>query len=234
MSDSMEFIVGAVVACDDGECGQLLRMIVDSSKRSVTHVVVEAKHRKGSGRLVPVDLVASTSPDEVVLHCDLAAFDSLDHAEVEDVRSELRVDLELQAAAAGGGGGWRFGLGSRGGPAVLDPDGLGSPDVDGSRTGLVPEPVTFEEDNIPGTEGEVSSRQPVHASDGPVGHVRGLLTDGAHRVSQILLDEGHLWGEKEVAIPIGAVKFVVDDGVYLDLTKKQVGDLPPADHAGAG
>jgi hypothetical protein len=40
------------------------------------------------------------------------------------------------------------------------------------------------------------------------------------------LDEGNLWGEKRVAIPIGVVARV-DDGVRLTLTKDEVRDLPP-------
>jgi hypothetical protein len=44
----------------------------------------------------------------------------------------------------------------------------------------------------------------------------------------VLLDEGHLWGEKEVAIPISAVTGF-EDGVQLNLTKDEVRDLPPVD-----
>jgi hypothetical protein len=43
----------------------------------------------------------------------------------------------------------------------------------------------------------------------------------------VLLAEGHLWGRKEVAIPVTAVTRV-DQGIRLNLTKEQVGDLPPA------
>jgi hypothetical protein len=49
-----------------------------------------------------------------------------------------------------------------------------------------------------------------------------------HRPRRPLLDEGHLWGHKQVAIPIGAVAGV-EDGVRLPLSKDQVRDLPPVD-----
>jgi hypothetical protein len=42
----------------------------------------------------------------------------------------------------------------------------------------------------------------------------------------VLLDEGHLWGQKMVAIPVGAVTSA-GDGVRLSLTKDEVRDLPP-------
>jgi hypothetical protein len=45
----------------------------------------------------------------------------------------------------------------------------------------------------------------------------------------VLLQEGHLWGKQEIAIPIGAVKDVAADGVRLKLAKDEVRDLPPVD-----
>jgi hypothetical protein len=44
-------------------------------------------------------------------------------------------------------------------------------------------------------------------------------------ITHVLLDEGHLWGEKRVAIPIGAVANI-KDGVSLSVTKEQVRELP--------
>ena len=44
----------------------------------------------------------------------------------------------------------------------------------------------------------------------------------------MLLQEGHLWGLKEVAIPINAVTSV-DGGIRLNITKQEVQDLPPVD-----
>ena len=70
---------------------------------------------------------------------------------------------------------------------------------------------------------------PVHAVDGEIGRVQGFLVNpGDDRVTHVLLQEGHLWGRKEVAIPITAVTRV-DIGIRLNLTKDQVRNLPPAD-----
>ena len=41
----------------------------------------------------------------------------------------------------------------------------------------------------------------------------------------------HLWGRKQVAIPVSAVASV-DDGIQLNVTKQQVEDLPPFDQPG--
>ena len=69
----------------------------------------------------------------------------------------------------------------------------------------------------------------VGATDGEIGHVEGLVVDPRnHHVTHVLLQEGHLWGRKEVAIPIGAVT-TADDGIRLNLAKDEVRDLPPVD-----
>jgi sporulation protein YlmC with PRC-barrel domain len=96
----------------------------------------------------------------------------------------------------------------------------------GSRTPLV---VTHA---VPLGETEVERHDGVHAVDGEVGRVEGFVVDPAdQKVTHILLQEGHLWGRKQVAIPVSAVASV-DDGIRLSITKQQVEELPPVDKAG--
>jgi hypothetical protein len=47
-------------------------------------------------------------------------------------------------------------------------------------------------------------------------------------VTHVLLQEGHLWGHKEIAIPVSAVQGI-DAGVRLSITKQQVEKLPHID-----
>ena len=83
------------------------------------------------------------------------------------------------------------------------------------------------EDVIPAGEDEVRPGDRVHAVDGEIGRVQGFLVNpGDDRVTHVLLQEGHLWGHKKVAIPISAVTGV-DAGIRLSLTREQVGQLPP-------
>jgi len=84
------------------------------------------------------------------------------------------------------------------------------------------------EDIVPVGETDVGPGERVHAADGEIGRVQGFLLDpGDHRVTHVLLQEGHFWGRKEVAIPISAVTGF-DGGIRLNITKKQVEELPPA------
>jgi len=86
--------------------------------------------------------------------------------------------------------------------------------------------ATVLEDVIPVGEKEVGPGDRVHAVDGEIGRVQGfLVSPGDDRVTHVLLQEGHLWDRKKVAIPISAVTGT-DDGIRLNLTKEQVGELP--------
>jgi hypothetical protein len=90
-------------------------------------------------------------------------------------------------------------------------------------------PQTTTEDRVPEGEVEVRRGERVHATDGEIGRIHGFVIDPTdHGLSHVLLDEGHLWGKKTVAIPISAVRDV-NDGVRLNITKQEVGDLPPVD-----
>jgi sporulation protein YlmC with PRC-barrel domain len=85
-------------------------------------------------------------------------------------------------------------------------------------------PITF--DTLPVDEVGVRRGDRVHATDGAIGRVEGLVVDADTRhVTHVLLQEGHLWGRKEVAIPIASV-VSVDDGIKLSITKREVEDLP--------
>jgi len=54
MTEATEFIIGSEVACSDGVCGDLRRVVIDPVARAVTHLVVEPRHRAG-GHLVQGD-----------------------------------------------------------------------------------------------------------------------------------------------------------------------------------
>jgi len=208
MAEPMQFSIGTEVSCSDGVCGELRRVVVDPIARMLTHLVVEAKHRQGMGHLVPIDLVDSVGGG-IQLRCTTAQFEALEDAE------ETRF-------LPGAPGQWAYGQDQM---LSWPYYGLG---LGPMGTGI-PTPIVT--DRVPVGEVEVRRGGPVTATDGPIGRVQGLVVDPVdHHVTHVLLDEGHLWGKKRVAIPIGAVTSV-DDGVLLRLTKDEVRDLPPVDLA---
>ena len=80
MAETTSFMIGADASCTDGGCGKVTRVVVDPVARAVTHLVVEPKHHHDCGRLVPCDLVDTTT-GEIRLRCTLAEFEELDPAE---------------------------------------------------------------------------------------------------------------------------------------------------------
>jgi hypothetical protein len=73
----------------------------------------------------------------------------------------------------------------------------------------------------------VRGGQHVHSTDGEIGKIRAAMVDaGSGRVTHILLEEGHLWGKREVAIPWSSVTSL-DGGVHLSLTSEAIKELPP-------
>jgi sporulation protein YlmC with PRC-barrel domain len=204
MAEATSFTIGASASCTDGVCGKVTRVVVDPVARTITHLVVEPKHWNGPGRLVPLDLIDATT-GEIRLRCTLAEFEELDPAE------------ETQ-----------FLPGIPGYPGYGPEQVLFMPYY-GMGTGAASVPLTVTYDAVPLDEVEVRRGEHVHATDGHIGRVQGLVIDpGSRHVTHVLLQEGHLWGRKEVAIPIGAVTGV-DDGIRLNITKQQVQDLPPVD-----
>jgi len=216
------YTIGVSASCTDGTCGEVTRVVVDPVARAVTHLVVEPKHDHKQGRLVPVDLV-DTVPGGIRLRCTRAELEKLDPAEETEFRpcsghpGDLGYGSEQVLS-------WRF-YGLNRGTGAGDGMGLDSSAGRGREHAI--RAVTY--DSVPLGEVEVRHRDCVHATDGEIGLVEGLVIDpGNHQVTHVLLQEGHLWGRKEVAIPIGAVtKF--DIGIRLNISKQQVGALPPVD-----
>ncbi len=217
MSDLSDYTIGEEVTCRDGVCGDLRRVVIDPVARAVTHLVVEPTHWQGLGRLVPIDLVDATA-EGTCLRCSAEEFDALEDAEEAHFLPE-----------AGEGMGYE-------GPALAWPYyGLGAGGMGGVAGIGLANPQVMIYDRVPVGEVEVRRGEHVHATDGNIGRVQGLVIDPKdHHVTHVLLQEGHLWGKKEIAIPISAVKDVAADGLRLTLTKDEVRDLPPVDLAHRG
>lgn len=208
--------LGADVHCTDGACGTLKSLVINPGEDAVTHLVVEPPRRQGAGKLVPFRLVAAGPPDgEVRLRCTMTEFGDLDAAEAKELvpgtaQWEIYADEPIVS--------W---------PYYAQPGVMGGP-------GLPLDPVVSEQaftvDTVPDQlpdEDELSSDDRVHATDGHVGHVQGIAVDPATgRVTFVLVRERHLLEHRTVPVPRSAVAEVDADGFHLNLTTKQVRNLP--------
>lgn len=178
---------------------------------------------------MPVKLVESAA-HEIRLACSMAEFEALEQMQEEHFLPDYPdhgsgyaqgdvLSLPLYPLARTG---LSPGLGA--GPLLRRMSGI---DVGVRSTGK--DSNWMKEDYVPAGEVEVRRGEPVYATDGAIGQIQGFVIDPTdHHVTHVLLDEGHMWGEKRVAIPTSAVKDI-SDGVALTLTKREVGELPPVE-----
>jgi sporulation protein YlmC with PRC-barrel domain len=214
MAGEMLLRIGADASCSDGACGQLSRVIVNPVAREVTHIVVGHKHRNGSGRLVPVDLVDATT-DQLRLRCTLAEFEALQPAQETEVVPDLDPTGHQDPPRSP-----NFLPVS---PAVWLTSG-------GRGRGRPPAPEKVTVDSVPFGQVDIRRELTVCATDGEIGQVQGLVVEpGGRQVTHVLLQEGRMLGRKEVAVPIGAVTKIGTLQINLSLSKHQVKDLPSVD-----
>ncbi len=214
MPSDIEFTIGAHVRCTDGEVGHLIWVVADrgSSPWVITHLVVEPAHRSGLGRFVPLDHVSGVDSETgaIALTDRKQDFEQLDSAEM----TEFVPGSEAYEAY---------------GPAQLVTRPYYADEVNFSGN-AVPETALTVTSDAPlpdGDRGVAVHAVAAQATDGAVGHLDGLVIDpGTHQVTHVLLREGHLWGRKDVAIPLSAVRDLDDDGLQLSVTKQEVGELP--------
>ena len=209
MAETAPFTIGAQANCTDGVSGHLTRVIVDPVARALTHLVIRPPLGQGPDRLVPIELAAA-APGEVRLRCTKAEFGQLDPAEEAEFLPGNYGYVPYGPAEASA---WPY-------------YGLGSAAMNAEIAASAPHVVTH--DSVPLNEVEIRRGDHVHATDGSIGRVQGLVIEPAnHHVTHVLLQEGHLWGRKQVAIPIRAVSAVEPEGIRLSISRSEVEDLPP-------
>jgi sporulation protein YlmC with PRC-barrel domain len=211
------FTVGATVSCTNGDCGKLTRVIIDPIGRTLTHIVVEPRHEE-RGRLVPLHLVQTSTPEKIELACTLHEFNLLDPSRDTDY---FPMDQGQGSYYGGYARGYGYGYGSA---YFLPYYGYGGM---GYGYGWGRDSVSY--DAVPAGEVTIRRGDAVHATDGDVGHIAGLVIGTpTGDVTHVLLQEGHLWGKRDVSIPISSVTRV-GETVQVGLTKNQIDALPSID-----
>jgi uncharacterized protein YrrD len=196
----MEIPINAEVFCEDQLCGRSTMLIINPVNKRVTHVVVAEHQFPNLKRLVPVAEIEKTTTDEIRLRCSQEDFSQMDSYEETDF---LEMDESVSVMP--------YDM-----PYRVWPFGL-----------YDMEPMPLAHENIPPGELAIHRGMPVKATDGRVGRVdEFIINPKTEAISHLVLREGHLWGEKDVTIPVSAIASITEDAVLLKLSKKNVGDLP--------
>lgn len=206
--------LGTPVVCGDGEWGELRDFVIDPDHGRVTHLVVAPRHPTAEPRLIPIELVhRGAGRGEIRLRCTRA--EAAGHPKVQEVTMVSPGELPKPDEN------WDIGV----------RDVMAVPDIEpGALAGYVPpEPypnLTMTYDRVPKGMVEIRRESAVTTADGhTAGRIEGFLTE-AGEITHIVLERGHLWGRREVSIPVAAIARVSTDDVVLTLTRDEVRELP--------
>jgi sporulation protein YlmC with PRC-barrel domain len=205
--------LGRKVRCSDGVVGEHADLVIDPVEKRVTHLVVKPRHGFGETHLVPIELARVVDGPDLILEC--RASEVLEMPHVEEF-AYLRLD-ERPAQDPD----WDVGVTQVLALPYYEADGLGL------YAGGYGQDVGMVYDRVPKGEVEVRRSSNVMTSDGHyVGDVDGFLVDDTDHITHFVLERGHLWGRREVTVPIGAIAKVESDTVTVDLSREEIGALP--------
>ena len=95
----------------------------------------------------------------------------------------------------------------------------------GDYVGPFEQTISLTYDLIPKGDAELGRSSPVISAEGEdVGHVEGLLVDEG-RITHVVLEQGHLWRTRDVAVPVDVVASIKTDAVAVRLTKAEIAAL---------
>jgi len=200
----MEIPLKAQVDCTDGICGRSECVLMNPLTDQVTNLVVREAALPNTEYLVPVELVSNTVASTIQLHCSKAKLEKMRRFVKT---SYVEVNVPWMSPTIGGGFGTFYYL----------------PYVTADMTVQVAE----EHLQIPPGELGVTRKTRVEATDGFVGRVNEFVVNPNNkRITHLVMRERHLWGQKEVIIPVSALGETRENSVFLKLDKHQIESLP--------
>lgn len=203
----MEIPLQAHVECTDGVYGRSVYVLINPVSDQVTHVVVKEDASPHTEYSVPVETVTGTIADTIRLSCSKAELEKMTPFIKTTVMQETVPDNSLANSSG------LYGIGSY---SYL-------PYVTAERT--VYESVKYRQ--IPPGELAVQRGTRVEATDGYVGKVDEFVVNPANgHITHLVMREGHLWGKKDVIIPLSAMGDTREDTVFLTIDKHQIESLP--------
>jgi len=189
------------VECSDGPCGKSTQVIFNPINYQITHFVLENNDLKNEKtRLVPVSNVAKATEEKIQLNCTIAEVENMSPFITKNFVRENIPDDAFRSYEA-----------------YVSQYVILSPGYDETKT-----------ENIPEGELAIYSGMEIRTNDdNKVGKLDQLVLEpGTGKITHIIMREGHLWGKKEISIPVSEIDFCDGSTVYLKLDKGAVGDLP--------
>jgi sporulation protein YlmC with PRC-barrel domain len=206
MEISMDIPVNAKVECTDGACGHSVYVLINPILGEVAHLVVKEHSSPNTEYIVPVEFISETADDTIRLSCSKATLEKMD-----PFNKKTFIEMEVPDRDFWYRG--TYGMGQYFYMPYVTPDKTVYKSV--------------EDQQIPPGELAVERGTRVEATDGYVGKVDEFVVNPENcHITHLVMREGHLWGQKDVIIPISAMGKTRGDIVFLKLDKHQVEGLP--------
>ena len=202
----MEIPLNAQVECTDGVFGRSEYVLINPVIDQVTHLVVKDDSSPNTEYIVPVDSISKTLADTIQLRCS--------KADLKKMKPFMKKEfIEENAPRDNLGGYGMYGMGTLYYyPYIV----LDTKVIESVNTQQIP-------------LGELALHRGtrVEASDGDVGKVDEFVVDAkTSHITHLVMREGHLWGKKDVILPVSAISKSSAEIVYLNLDKHQIEALP--------
>ena len=205
------------VTCVDGPFGELADVVIDPETRRLTHVVVQPHDRQERARLTPINGARGGDESEgIALECTIA---KLSQSGSIQESAYLRIGEHIE-----GGSDWDVGIQEI---YSLSEYGNLGPEALGAGMALeYDQHMSVSYHRVPKGGVEIRRASPVTSSDGHhLGHVVGFVIDDDERITLLVLEHGHLWGKRMVAISSPAIERFETDALALSLTSDEVAAL---------
>ena len=196
----MDIPIHADVYCEGVVSGRTTCLIVNPVDDQVTHVVVADKDFPYIERLVPVEQILNSAPDSIHLRCSRVDLSGMEPFKKTDFIDSDHLDRAIPYEV----------------PYLVWPYSM-----------YDTMPMPLEHENIPAGEVAIHRYTEVKAVDGPVGRVDEFVVNPKNdSITHLVMREGHLWGQKDVTIPVSEIREITDEIVFLKLDKKAISLLP--------
>lgn len=195
----MELTLNVDVECPEGKLGRATYLIINPISQEVTHLVVRDERLPHEERLLPTTWIQESNHDGIVVDCTYAEWQKL-----EPFYATEFVKMPVPQFASEGFG-WPYTM----------------------TTTYMEEYEPVKHKRIPVHTRELRRGSTVEASDGAVGQIEELIVDAENQhITHLVLSKGHLWGAKDIVVPVNLISEIEDDRIVLNMNKHAVGALP--------
>jgi sporulation protein YlmC with PRC-barrel domain len=196
MSKILDVPLDVKVLCEDYECGRSIELVIDPEDQELTHVVVREHEMPHEERLVPIEYIEYSTPSMIQLSCKLKRFQEFDLYCEKELLPDTRVNPVYDYL----GNAYVFPLNKQ---------------------------IVVEHKSVPKGELPLVHHARIEALDGHLGRLDELLVDPeTDRITHLVMTEGHLFGSRDVSIPVTAIEEFDEYRIKLKLTKDEIRKLP--------